>query len=301
MAGVEVTLTKPPYFLPQTIGRVVHPTDSTYNQHEEAVQRYQPLDDPEDLENVEQYKQGGYHPVHLGDLIDDRFEVFHKLGFGPDATVWLCLDTRTQDWRAVKIMLADLTSPSPLTYSYSIGGEDRSGAELRLMQHLETKGIDAEEARRHHIMVPDESFQITGPNGTHNCFVLPVLGPSILSRLNVPETHGDLLRQVTEGLRFLHELGVRHGDLRPQNILLRLRDDDFVKDDMDLLLGLPELEKVRRALSDVDMDGDRDPGPHAPRYLVRPTNLEGLGVEDEVVLVDSGAYYHSAEGEGHCI
>ncbi|KAK8100808.1 uncharacterized protein PG998_007790 [Apiospora kogelbergensis] len=296
MAKVEITFTRQPCSLSQPIGQVVHTTGVTDNQPEETVRRYQPLDDPEDLEDVEHYKKGGYHPVHLGDLLDDRFEVFHKLGYGPDATVWLCLDNKTQDWRAVKIMLASLSSPSLIACSYLTDGVGGSCAELRLMQHLEAKGIDAEEARRHHIMVPDEIFQIMGPNGTHLCFVLSVLGPSILSKLNVPVAHGDLLQQVAEGIQFLHHHGVRHGDVRPQNMLLRLRDDGFAKDDMDLLLGLPELEKVRRAISDGDGDGDRDPGPHAPRYLVRPTSLEGLGVEDEVVVVDSGGYYHNAEG-----
>ncbi|KAK8034521.1 hypothetical protein PG993_009516 [Apiospora rasikravindrae] len=297
MAEFEGTFSRPPYLSVQLAGQAVHSPHNAYDESEETYGRYQPLDDSDDLEDVEQYRQGGYHPVHLGDLLDDRFEVFHKLGFGPDATVWLCLDTRTQNWRAVKIMRALPSSMPSLMSPYSFDAVASMGDDLRLMQHFETKGIDAEEAGRNHVIIPDESFQITGPNGTHHCFVLPVLGPSILSKLNAPETHGDLLRQVAEGMRFLHEHGVRHGDLRPQNILLRLREDEFAKDDMDLLLGLPELEKVRGAVSDVDTDVDRDPGPHAPRYLVRPTSLEGLAVEDEVAVVGFGGYYHSVDGE----
>ncbi|KAK7935641.1 serine/threonine protein kinase-36 [Apiospora marii] len=297
MTEVEVAFTRPPYLPFQSTGQAVHAAYDVYDDSEEAVGRYQPLDDPEDLEDVEQYKRGGYHPVHLGDQLDDRFEVFHKLGFGPDATVWLCLDTRAQNWRAVKVMRAALSSLPSLAFPYSFDEAARTCDELLLMQHFENKGVDAEEAGSHHVVIPDESFQIDGPNGTHVCFVLPVLGPSILSKLNAPETHGEILHQVAESLRFLHEHGVRHGDVRPQNILLRLRDDDFAKDDMDLLLGLPELEKVRREVSDADMDNDRDPGPHAPRYLVRPTSLEGLGVEDKVAVVDAGGYYHSVDGE----
>lgn len=297
MTKVEVTLTRPPYLPFQSTGQVIHAAYDICDDSEETVRRYQPLDDPEDLEDVEQYKRGGYHPVHLGDQLDDRFEVFHKLGFGPDATVWLCLDTRAQNWRAVKIMRAALSSLPSLAFPYSFDEAARTCDELLLMQHFENKGVDAEEAGRHHVVIPDESFQINGPNGTHVCLVLPVLGPSILSKLNAPETHGEILHQVANSLRFLHEHGVRHGDMRPQNILLRLRDDDFAKDDMDLLLGLPELEKVRREVSETDLDNDRDPGPHAPRYLVRPTSLEGLGVEDKVAVVDAGGYYHSADGE----
>ena len=42
----------------------------------------------------EDYKPGGFHPVHLGDHIgeDNRYRVIHKLGNGGLATVWLCRD-----------------------------------------------------------------------------------------------------------------------------------------------------------------------------------------------------------------
>lgn len=47
-----------------------------------------PSDDTEDIFYM--YRPGGFHPVHLGDLLDGRFEVVHKLGHGGHATVWLC-------------------------------------------------------------------------------------------------------------------------------------------------------------------------------------------------------------------
>ena len=39
------------------------------------------------------YREGGYHPVHLGDrLQDDRYVVVHKLGWGLNGTTWLARD-----------------------------------------------------------------------------------------------------------------------------------------------------------------------------------------------------------------
>ena len=45
-------------------------------------------------EDVELYKEGGFHPVHLGDVLGERYRVCRKLGFGSSSTVWLAKDLR---------------------------------------------------------------------------------------------------------------------------------------------------------------------------------------------------------------
>lgn len=47
-------------------------------------------DDEEQEEN--NYEPGGYHPVEINDVFDDRYVVLRKLGFGHFSTVWLCRD-----------------------------------------------------------------------------------------------------------------------------------------------------------------------------------------------------------------
>jgi serine/threonine-protein kinase SRPK3 len=37
-------------------------------------------------EDIEEYQQGGYHPVHMGDLLDRRYKVLHKLGWSGHST-----------------------------------------------------------------------------------------------------------------------------------------------------------------------------------------------------------------------
>lgn len=45
-------------------------------------------------EDLHQYCKGGYHPVSLGDIFNNRYEVVRKLGFGQNATVWLAFDKK---------------------------------------------------------------------------------------------------------------------------------------------------------------------------------------------------------------
>lgn len=44
-------------------------------------------------ENATKYGPGGYHPVSLGDFFnDDRYQIYHKLGYGGFSTVWVAKD-----------------------------------------------------------------------------------------------------------------------------------------------------------------------------------------------------------------
>ena len=49
----------------------------------------------DEVEDINQYKPGGYHPVLLGDVLpkeSTRYRVLQKLGHGSFATVWLAKD-----------------------------------------------------------------------------------------------------------------------------------------------------------------------------------------------------------------
>lgn len=44
------------------------------------------------VEPVEEYRPGGYHLVHLGDVFHQRYEITGKLAFGQYSTGWLAKD-----------------------------------------------------------------------------------------------------------------------------------------------------------------------------------------------------------------
>lgn len=44
---------------------------------------------------IEDYRPGGFHPVHINDRLgpNERYCIQRKLGDGADATVWLAYDS----------------------------------------------------------------------------------------------------------------------------------------------------------------------------------------------------------------
>ena len=63
-----------------------------------------------EVENLEEYRVGGYHPTIIGDTFHGgRYEVAHKLGFGGYSTIWLARDRQLQKYVALKILAAHET------------------------------------------------------------------------------------------------------------------------------------------------------------------------------------------------
>jgi serine/threonine-protein kinase SRPK3 len=54
------------------------------------MRRFERIDDI--VEPIEEYRREGYHPVHLHDVFNRRYEVIAKLAFGQFSTVWLAQD-----------------------------------------------------------------------------------------------------------------------------------------------------------------------------------------------------------------
>jgi len=281
---------------------------------------YVPYDSDEGAESIDDYKPGGLHPTHLGDLLggDGRYKVVHKLGHGGFGTVWLCRDLQQNRWRAVKILAA----------SHSAG----HCADLKICEMLEHLSPEEKDIRVSHVVVPGDHFWHEGPNGKHLCVVMPVLGPSLEDAADEHQYQEEPLKricyQLVLAMKFLHDKGICHGDFRPNNICYVLKGlDDLDEEDPMKVLGRPNLlcyvddeeydwrsdyaaddgggiicdedipeeglddgEDVESSPGSEDEDAQANANPHEPRYIVIPPNLAKSSgyVSDDIAVIDFG-------------
>lgn len=60
-------------------------------------------EDDNDVEEIEDYQKDGYHPAHVGEIIDSKYVVLKKLGWGHFSTVWLAFKLSDKQLYALKI------------------------------------------------------------------------------------------------------------------------------------------------------------------------------------------------------
>ncbi|KOS47027.1 hypothetical protein ACN38_g1996 [Penicillium nordicum] len=244
--------------------------------HPEKTQINQPLYiSPVDAEPLHRYRQGGYHPVTLGECLKSgRYKVLHKLGWGGYSTVWVARDLRDDVYVAVKICVAEM---------YNVGQE------LNILKKLAFR-----QPRLKHTVHPLDNFDLKGPNGSHNCLVYELLGPNIPDTIDAYFPGGRLsgklakiiAKQSLIGLNDLHQMNIAHGDLHTRNLAFTIPYDNETEQQFTEMLRKPEIGHVRRR------DG-KDLEPGIPRYIVRPTSywMPSWNSAQSIKIVDFGGSF----------
>lgn len=235
---------------------------------------YEPI---EDVERMEYYEEGGYHPVEIGDRFHGRYCVVHKLGHGTYSTIWLARDEISNRYVALKICRADSFPHETDTQS-------------QLSKSLKLTDID----RRTIPSILDQ-FSIQGPNGKHPCLVTSPARMSLSEAKNESwisifqiDVARALAAQLATVIRYMHSEGFVHGDLHRGNILLQSQSkfDALSTKELYELYGEPEIEPVNR------LDGQALL-PGVPEYGVVPIWLGASSEkitlrEARIILTDFG-------------
>ena len=217
------------------------PVYHNYNEQQVYPAKYTDSDNSED-EGMEDYKVGGYHPVHVGEIYLQRYQIMQKLGWGHFSTVWLAKDLKYNTFVALKVQKS---AQHYLEAAYD---------EVEILQELEKHNYDPEweesikaywtgnPSRIRHGIERDHSqvvqllnsFIHHGPNGKHFVMVFEILGVNFLEIIKRYDYKGvplplvrKLTRQCLVGLDYMHRMcKIIHTDFKPENVVICLRDDE---------------------------------------------------------------------------
>ncbi|KAJ5115340.1 protein kinase domain protein [Penicillium alfredii] len=173
---------------------------------------------PIEEETLPFYKQEQFYPIKIGKILDSRYRVVGKLGYGPYSTVWLCREikydvqycfmneTHTLNHRYVAVKVLTRISRS----DHAMNGE------MEIYSHLSK--VHCSHIGGAYIRGLHDAFEIHVPEWVHQCFVHPPMQISIHELLVQAKSHKlskDLLKQTLiclfQAMDFLHSIaGVVH-------------------------------------------------------------------------------------------
>lgn len=185
--------------------RPCSPLASTYPNYRPRIatmSTHRPLyEHIDDVERLDYYRQGGYHPIRIGDTFQDRYRIVHKLGYGSYSTIWLARDEQMAKYVAIKVGTADYGSK-----------------EVELLSRISARAVENREFGGNLIPTVLARFNIDGPNGTHPCFVTT---PARCSLVDAAEAANyspfqlhvarSVSAQLAIAVAYIHKLGYVHG------------------------------------------------------------------------------------------
>lgn len=145
-----------------------------------------------------------FSPIDLGEVLNERYLIEHKLGFGGSSTVWMAHDLQDQRDVALKVM--------------AIGewGDNETRIQDEIIQNVQDTS---------HLITYSATFLLSRPGNKshHRVLVCPLMGPCIypIGLDNVPmASHMSAARQLLESLENLHQAGIVHRGKRTYLLLL---------------------------------------------------------------------------------
>ncbi|KAE8352185.1 kinase-like domain-containing protein [Aspergillus coremiiformis] len=240
---------------------------------------YMPIDD---VEKLERYCPGGYCPTTIGERLNNRYHVVHKLGVGSYSTVWLARDQEAGKYVSIKIAIA----------SSEVAGSQESSILHRLLVADSEAGTHPGRPLISPIL---DEFTLSSPNGIHRCFVtVPGMmnlaeakDASYIRLFQLPVARA-IVAQLVQAVAFLHSRGIVHADLHAGNVLIRLPGaiDALLPEQLYKRFGQPRYEPVVRL-------DNRPLQDNIPSHIVVPIWLgkesENISLtEAQIILTDFG-------------
>ncbi|GKZ35441.1 hypothetical protein AbraIFM66950_006071 [Aspergillus brasiliensis] len=180
--------------------------------------------DPESTSRV-------FYPICLGEVLNGRYLIEHKVGFGGGSTVWMAHDLQQKKDVALKVM------------ALGEWAENEIRMQDEIIQHIQDTS---------HLVTYLDAFVLPRDNDHHQVLVFPLMGPCVdpVLLLKMPvTTRMSAARKLLEALEKLHRAGIVHRDIdlwkqgelvHPLKVPESLRTEDFYIGDFALAKKVDE-------------------------------------------------------------
>ncbi|KAM3560733.1 hypothetical protein MY1884_002753 [Beauveria asiatica] len=234
----------------------------------------------ESVEYLERYDDGGFYPVMIGDVVNKRYQIVDKLGYGGYSTVWMTRYMQQNAYVALKIGVADSRVHETTVLKRLVDAAPQTPANPAALV-----GLNA---------IPRvlEAFTVRGPNGEHPSYTTALAGTNLRDACDLSMFRLEVARalavKLVSAIAYMHSTGYAHGDIHLGNVMLRLppQIDELSVEQLYQKYGHSETVPVSR------VDGGPLP-PSVPSEAVRSINLgkkanEISLDETDLLLIDFG-------------
>lgn len=174
-----------------------------------------------------------FYPIHLGEVLNERYLVEHKLGSGGFSTVWMAHDLQHKRDVAIKVMFS------------GEWGENEIRMQDEILQNVQDTS---------HIVTYLATFLLPGNGCHHRVLVFPLMGPCLcpvtLRKMSMT-TRMSAAKQLLEALENLHKAGIVHrGEWTPHILFLAVAHSNVYLidlNDRNCMWGMVPLHNLSRS------------------------------------------------------
>ncbi|KAF4949127.1 hypothetical protein FGADI_9131 [Fusarium gaditjirri] len=197
---------------------------------------------PVEEEKTPNYHADRFYPIHLGQVLAERYQIATKLGYGANSTVWLARDLNRWRWSQEKYVAIKVNTTSRRS-------RRPKENELDIMRHISQ--VNPQHKGWNFVRKLFDSFALQGASGTHSCLVLEALREPLwlyqtryIGGVIPPDILKILVQMILRALDYLHsECRIVHTDLKPDNIMVKIEDPSIFERDAQDEFDNPLLQK----------------------------------------------------------